>query len=75
MQFMASKDEVQQKMIVMTMCVLYRKYFEDIAEMKTIPYWIKLIEHPEFSSVHFLLLQLLHVALSVPRSDLSRSNM
>jgi hypothetical protein len=43
-------------MIVMTMCVLYRKNSDEILEMKTIPYWLKLIEHPEFASVHFLLL-------------------
>ena len=56
MQFMASKDEKEHKMIIMTMCVLYKKNSDEILEMKTIPYWLKLIEHPEFASVHFLLM-------------------
>ena len=42
--------------------------------MKTIPYWLKLIEHPEFTHVHFLLLQLIFVSLSV-RADLAKANM
>lgn len=33
MQFMASKDEKEQKIIVMTMCVLYRRYSRDISHM------------------------------------------
>ena len=45
-----------------------------IAEMKTIPYWLKLIEHPEFVHVHFLLLQLLYVSLSV-KTYLAKTNM
>ena len=43
-------------MIVMTMLVMYRYYFEQIGEMKTIPYWLKLVEHAEFKHVHFFLL-------------------
>ena len=74
MQFMASYDGKEQTMIVMTLCVLYRQHYDSIAEMKTIPYWLKLIQHPEFSHVHFLLLQLLHVSLSV-RNDLAKANM
>jgi len=42
-------------------------------DMKTIPYWLKLIQHPEFTHVHFLLLQLLHVSLTV-RSDIAKAN-
>ena len=42
--------------------------------MKTIPYWLKLIEHPEFVHVHFLLLQLIYVSLSV-RTYLAKANM
>lgn len=53
---MASYDEKQQKIIIMTLCVLYRQEYDAIGEMKTIPYWLKLIEHPEYSHVHFLLL-------------------
>ena len=74
MQFMASHDEKEQRMIVMTLCVLYRQNSEAIAEMKTIPYWLKLIEHPEFVHVHFLLLQLIYVSLSV-RTYLAKANM
>lgn len=65
MQFMTTMDHKEQKMIVMTMCVLYRLHSEHIGEMKTIPYWLKLVEHPDSAHVHFLLLQLIHVALSV----------
>ena len=56
MQFLGSQDEKEQEMIVMTMCVLYRQHPEAIAEMKSIPYWLKLILHPEFTHVHFLVL-------------------
>jgi len=56
MQFMASQDKREQRMIVMTMCVLYRQHFDAIAEMKTIPYWLKLVEHAEYAHVHFVLL-------------------
>lgn len=72
---MASYDEKQQKIIIMTLCVLYRQEYDAIGEMKTIPYWLKLIEHPEYSHVHFLLLQLVYVALSFPvRTDLAKTN-
>lgn len=73
MQFMASMDPKEQKMIIMTMCVVYRQNFEQVMDMKTIPYWLKLIQHPEFTHVHFLLLQLLHVSLTV-RSDIAKAN-
>ena len=33
-QFMASQDEKEQRIIVMTLCVLYRQHSDTIAEMK-----------------------------------------
>lgn len=56
MQFMASSDLREQQMIIQTMCVLYRQNYSEIGEMKTIPYWLKLIGHPEFTHVHFFIL-------------------
>ena len=73
--FMASMDLPEQKIILMTLCVLYNENSEQLQEMKTIPYWLKLIEHAEYLRCHFLMLQLLYIALSVKQKELAKANM
>ena len=58
----------------MTMCVLYKAHYEQIMVMKSLPYWLKLIEQPEYEHCHFILLQLVHVALSV-KGNLAKQNL
>lgn len=72
--FMSSSDIQEQRKILMTMCVLYRAHHEQITVLKSLPYWLKLIEQPEYEHCHFILLQLVHVALSV-KGSLAKLNL
>ena len=72
--FMSSSDMQEQRKILMTMCVLYRAHNEQITVLKSLPYWLKLIEQPEYEHCHFILLQLVHVALSV-KGSLAKLNL
>ena len=47
----------------MTLCQLYKEKWRDIGKIKSLGYWMRLIEKQEYSHCHFLLLQLFHIAL------------
>ena len=42
--FMSSNDVQEQRKILMTMCVLYKTESDSIMVLKSLPYWLKLIE-------------------------------
>jgi len=46
--FMSSVDEEEQKIILKVMCVLYNQHFKALKELKSMPYWIKLLDHPSY---------------------------
>ncbi len=47
------------------MCVLYRVYNKAIGPLIAFPYFMLLLTEDEYSECHFLILSLLHVAISV----------
>lgn len=62
--FMTSVDKNEQRWILMTLCQLYKDKFQDIGKIKSLGYWLRLIENPVYAHCQFLLLQLVHIALS-----------
>lgn len=62
---MSSFDKQEQKIILKTMCVLYNSYYSQLKDLKTIPYLVKLLDQDNYQHCHFILLQLMHVALSI----------
>lgn len=73
--FMASEDRQEQIKILMTLCLLYSKHFGQIGKIKSLGYWLRLIEKPEYMHCQFLLLQLVHIALSVNSENHIKKNM
>lgn len=49
----------------MTLCHLYKTKFVEIGKIKSLGYWLRLIEKEDYAHCQFLLLQLVHIALSV----------
>lgn len=66
---MASSNLQEQKIILMTMCVLYSNQFDKIGVLKSLPFWLKLIQQENYKHCHFILLQLVHVVLQISKSD------
>lgn len=69
LKFMPSKDEVEKQYILKVMILIYQKNFEILRELRTLPYWLKLLEFPDLKSCHFLLLQFILASLSVKGKD------
>ena len=59
---MSTYDMEEQQVILKVMIILYQKHYQLLKELKTIPYWIKILDSEEFSHCHFLILQLIFVA-------------
>ena len=53
---MASEDSREQRQILMTLCHLYATSFERIGKIKSLGYWLRLIEKPAYAHCQFLLL-------------------
>lgn len=47
----------------MTLCQLYKEKWQSIGKIKSLGFWMRLIEKQNYSHCHFLLLQLFHIAL------------
>ena len=47
------------------MILLYQKYNDKLKELRTIPYWVKLLEDDQYKDSHFWILQLLLAAITV----------
>jgi hypothetical protein len=54
--FIASSDANEHEIILMTICILYRKHFERIGPLRSLPFWLKLINLEQNKSRHFLML-------------------
>lgn len=54
--FISSDDPDEHEVIVMTLCVLYRKQFDKIGSLKSLPFWLKLVHAGENPNCHFLML-------------------
>lgn len=74
LKFMPSKDELERQYILKVMILIYQKHFETLRELRTLPYWLKLLEFPDLKSCHFLLLQFILASLSVKGRDDSIAN-
>ena len=59
----------------MTLCLLYHKHYKQIGKIKSLGYWLRLIEKPTYVHCQFILLQLVHVALSVNSEKHIKLNM
>ena len=49
---------------MMTLCHLYKDMWQKIGKIKSLGYWLRLIEKNDYEHCHFLLLQMLHIALN-----------
>ena len=49
------------------MCVLYNNHYKELKDLKTIPYLLKLFEQKQYQHTHFILMELIHVSLSIER--------
>lgn len=72
---MSTLDEEEQITILKTMIVLYNKHASTLKELKSLPYWLRLMEQPGLAHCHFVLLQLMHVALSVSDQESRERNL
>ena len=63
--FMSTYDMEEQQVILKVMIILYQKHYQLLKELKTIPYWIKILDSEEFSHCHFLILQLIYSSLNI----------
>lgn len=53
------------------MILLYTKHHTLLKELRTMPYWLKLLELNEYKKSHFLILQFILSALSVPNKEIA----
>lgn len=67
--FIATCDAEEHEIILMTICILYRKHFDKIGPLRSLPFWLKLINLEQNKSRHFLMLQLVHIALHYENRD------
>jgi hypothetical protein len=72
--FMSTFDEDEQITILKTMIVLYNHHSKTLKELKSLPYWLRLMEQPSLTHCHFVLMQLMHVALSVSDTESREKN-
>ena len=54
--FMASTDKRKQYQILMTLCQLYKDKWADIGKIKSLGYWMCLMQKQDYAHCHFLLL-------------------
>ena len=54
--FMVSVDASEQRKILQTLCQLYKDKWGQIGKIKSLGYWLRLIEKKEYEHCHFLLL-------------------
>lgn len=54
--FMSTMDHEEQKIILKVMCVLYNSQFKALKDLKSMPYWVTLIDHESYIHCHFILL-------------------
>ena len=73
--FMSTFDNEEQKIILKTMAVLYNTHFDTLKELKSLPYWLKLVDQPHYQHCHFILLQLVHIAFSINDEILAQKNL
>jgi len=72
--FMSTFDHEEQRIILKTMCVLYSINFAQLKDLKSMSYWIKLLDLDQYSHCHFIILQLLHIALAV-KGEIGKKNL
>ena len=53
---MVSVDASEQRKILQTLCQLYKDKWGQIGKIKSLGYWLRLIEKKEYEHCHFLLL-------------------
>jgi len=54
--FIASSDAREHEIILMALCILYRRQCDEIGPLKSLPFWLKLISLQEYTNCHFLML-------------------
>ena len=56
------------------MLLLYTKNHKTLREVRTLPYWLKLLELEEYKKSRFLILQFILSVLSVPTKEIASLN-
>lgn len=62
---MSSCETKEHLIILQVICLLYREHYAHIRELKSLSYWIRLISCDDYEHCRFMLLQLVHICLSV----------
>jgi len=57
----------------MAVCLLYKNHYSQIGALKSLPFWLQTINRTNHNNCRFLLLQLVHIALSIGKKE-ERSN-
>lgn len=72
--FHCTDDINEQTIIVKVLISMYQKHYQMLKDFESIPFWVKCLTHNDRSLLHFWILQLLYVAISIPFPEYAKQN-
>ena len=69
-----TEDINEQTIIVKVLISMYQKHYQMLKELHSIPFWVKCLTNNDRSLLHFWILQLLYVAISIPFPEYAKHN-
>ena len=72
--FHDTENEKEQIIIVKVMIKMYQKHFQMLKELQGLQFWIKCLSVKKYTHLHFWILQLIYVALSIPYLEHANAN-
>ncbi|CAI2367775.1 unnamed protein product [Moneuplotes crassus] len=68
-------ENLDEKIIIIKVLInLYQKHYQMIKELNTMTFWVKQLTKASAFQLHFWILQLIYVSLSIPLNEYSRAN-
>lgn len=67
---MTTQDNQEREIILKVMILIYQRNFLVLKEIRTLPYWLKLLTNAEYKKSHVLILQLVLQSLGVSNEEI-----